>query len=203
MSTSDPILRFFHGGPAPERLVADLATLSQLPEAALVAYVEILEPHLGRTIDDRAEAAVTKFCRTHGVTDDQLLPGIRACRQLLFHGLEANVPPQAMVEHLGRLIDDVAIIERLVAAYHEVRNKRRQTALVRSLGEHGKTVMGIDWRLDTIRASQHGGHIDAPLVFLTFRYQRGDAPGRVTLQLMPDMVDELRAICDALVGKPG
>lgn len=199
--TVDQVLQFLDGDAPPERVAVDLRTLASLPEAVLAALRDALEPALASHMDDRAEAALAKFCRTHGVTEAELAPGLLALRLVLLRALERDLPAAGLVNPLGRVFDDVAIVERLVALYADLRVARARTALVRALGEHGKTVMGIDWRLDTVRACQHGGNIDENLVLLTFRYQRGQAPGRVTLQLMPDMVAELRDICDKLVGR--
>ncbi len=176
-------------------LLADLQRIEALPAAAQDALWEVVEPNLAKKLDDRVEVTVTRFCRTHQVSPDDLAPCIRALRFLLCHGAHLALPPERFAEDLARRAAP-ALVDRVIAPlYARAFSQLRRRLVVTSLAEHGKLVMGVDWRLDTVRASQDGQRIDAEVAQVTFRYQEGAESRRVTLQLLPEMVEDLLRAC--------
>ena len=45
---------------------------------------------------------------------------------------------------------------------------------------------------DTVSASDRGADLQTSVIFLTLRYRDGDEPGRITFQLTPQALSQLR-----------
>jgi hypothetical protein len=81
-----------------------------------------------------------------------------------------------------------------------VKTQVRAELLRGTIADHGKLVEGIDWRIDSISASDRGESFGYAIGVLTFRYREGEERSRITVQLLPDALAELRAICDRMLG---
>ena len=55
------------------------------------------------------------------------------------------------------------------------------------------------WRVDTIEASERGVKLRLPVAMLTLHYREGSEVGRITLQVLPDMMGELKGICERVL----
>ena len=51
-----------------------------------------------------------------------------------------------------------------------------------------------------IQASERGARLGTQVAMLTLHYREGAEAGRVTLQVLPDMMGELKAVCDKVLG---
>jgi len=65
-----------------------------------------------------------------------------------------------------------------------------------SLADHGKVLVGIDWREDNVTASDRGAKLNTTVVLLTLRYRENNRVERITLQLTPEAMKELKLFCD-------
>ena len=70
---------------------------------------------------------------------------------------------------------------------------------MRALGEHGNVFGGVSWRVDTIGSTNHCKALGVPVAMVTLHYREGNDTKRLTLQMVPDMVGELREACDAML----
>jgi len=98
--------------------------------------------------------------------------------------------------------------DRLTAELDLVRRDEMEAALDvlraeivrRSILDHGSLLVGVDWRIDRILASQHGREVDTPVGVITLTYQRGAEKERITLHCEPGMLQRLRSVCDEMLG---
>jgi hypothetical protein len=180
----------------PDGIADDLREFATLPGAAREAFWQVLEPHLVRHLDDRAEAAAVRFAREYGIEQPALAPSVRALRYLCMQGAAVAVQPPRFTAALAGLGLPEHAATEIARLYAQAYAYARPRVIARTLGEHGDVVVGIDWRVDDIRASSHGRTDDLTVVMLTFRAQRGDTARRYTLQFMPEQIAELKAILD-------
>ena len=67
----------------------------------------------------------------------------------------------------------------------------RQEVLQGTLADHGKLLLGVDWRLDSVQASNRGSKMRVPVALLTLRFREGEQTQRITLQVLPETLREL------------
>jgi hypothetical protein len=60
-------------------------------------------------------------------------------------------------------------------------------------------VEGVSWRVEHVTASNRGQSLNLPVVTLTVAYREGERQDRITLQLLPDALQELQAMCQRLL----
>jgi hypothetical protein len=185
-------LRCLGGKPAPPDLASDLRALERLPPAARVALWSVLGPSLPEPLAPEVEGMLDAFCRTHRLKRDDLARPLKACRFLLREAASANVPHGTFVEDLRALCGTDAAIEQLFAAGYDAACKVvRQEVLQGTLADHGKLLLGVDWRLDSVLASSRGSKMRVPVALLTLRYREGDQTRRITLQVLPETLRQL------------
>ena len=80
----------------------------------------------------------------------------------------------------------------LVTRYDEVRAAIRDRMTRGTLADHGKVLVGLRWRVDTVVASDRAAGFDSEVVFLTLLYQDGREQDSITLQLTPEALRDLR-----------
>jgi hypothetical protein len=193
-------LRAFSGGAAPAGMAGDLRAIARLPPRARDDFWDALAPNLGETLDDRAAAAITAFCKERRVSPTDLAGPVRACRVLLRAAASQNLAAEALRADLRAIVGEGAAFEdSLVAWYERALPLLRQELIVAALSQHGNLALGVDWRLDFVRHSQGGQELDTPVVLMTFRYRKGEQQKRITLQLVPELVKQLQAVCNKMM----
>lgn len=180
----------------PSGIAEDLTAFAALPGPVQLSFWEVLEPHLGRELDDRAEATAARFARTHGLDQEALAPCLRALRFLCLQGAALVVVPERFSAALATMGLPSEALDVISALYEHAFPLLRSRIVARTLGEHGDVVVGVDWRVDDIRVSNHGRTDDLAIVILTFRTQQGEQAKRYTLQFMPEQIAELRGILE-------
>ncbi len=189
------------GGEAPPEVGADLLRLLRLPAEAVQKLWQVLAPNLAETITPETEQLVSVFCSAYRVDPDELAPAIRACRFLIREAARLDLSAGALADDLERLCPDEALVKELVlAAYESGKEPIRHAIVKAAVADHGKLLVGVKWRVDAIQASEGGAKLRAPVAMLTLHYLEGVEMGRVTLQVLPDMMGELRAVCDKVLG---
>jgi len=185
-------LRCLQGKPTPPDLASDLRALTRLPEAARAGLWSVLGPCLTEPLPAEAEGMLDAFCRTHRLQRDDLARPVKACRFLLREAASAAVPRATFVQDLRALCGgDDAIQQFLFAGYDAACKVVRQEVLQGTLADHGKLLVGIDWRLDSVQASNRGSRMRVPVALLTLRYREGDETRRITLQVLPETLRQL------------
>lgn len=189
------------GGEGPPELGADLRRLLRLPAEALQRLWQVLAPSLAETIAKETEELLDVFCAAYRVDDEDLARAIKACRFVIREAAQRDVPAGAVAEDLDRLCPgDPLIKELLLAGYDPARARIRHEIVKAAVADHGKLLVGIKWRLDAIQTSERGAKLGMPVAMLTLHYLEGAEAGRVTLQVLPDMMGELKQVCETVLG---
>ena len=191
-------LRCLHGRPAPPEISGDLALLAALPVAARRTLYRVLGPFLREPAPADVEARIEQFCAELDVELAVVQRALRASRFLLRNAAQLNLSDAELAEDLGRLGDAGEAREALLPGYDLVKQVVRGEAAVGSLADHGKVVERVAWRVDRVATSNRGAGLDVPVAVLTLWYAEEGRRERVTLQLAPDAVAELRALCESL-----
>ena len=110
-----------------------------------------------------------------------------------------NLDEADFAEDLARLGDGGEIRAALLPGYAMAMTALRGDMALGALADHGKVVDGVAWRVEHVTASNRGQGLDVPVVVLTLAYREGERRDRVTLQLLPDALVELQAMCARLL----
>jgi hypothetical protein len=189
------------GGEPPPDLGADLSRLSRLPSEALEKLWQVLTPCLAETLSKETEELLDVFCAAYKVDDDDLAQLVKACRFVIRGAVRLDLPEGALAADLDRLCPaDPRVKEIVLAGYLPAKDKLRREILAAAVADHGKLLVGVSLRLDTIQASERGARLQMPVAVLTLHYREGAEAGRVTLQVLPDMVEQLRSSFAQVLG---
>jgi hypothetical protein len=203
-SASAPmLLQCLLGGAAPTELGGNLASLLELPDAVLDTYAEVLEANLAPVIDDRAETRMKRYCRRYEIDPEILAPSVKACRLLFTSAVRAGIDREAFIADVRTLLPEeqaALVLERLLPLFDVAFPKMMQAAVIQSIAEHGKVVRAVRWRMDVIKASDHGVKLDVPVATITLQYQEGPNAGQTSYQLLPDQAAELKRALANIVG---
>ncbi|MBW2525972.1 MAG: hypothetical protein JRI23_17460 [Deltaproteobacteria bacterium] len=194
-ATPPVVLQCLLGAAAPPELGGNLASLLELPAAVLDSYAEVLEANLAPVIDDRVETRMKRYCRRYQIEPGSLAPSVKACRFLFTSAVRAGVDREAFIADVRALLPEeqaTSVLDRLLPLFDEALPKMMQAAVFRSIAEHGKVVRAVRWRMDEIKASDHGMRLDVPVATITLQYQEGPNAGQTSYQLLPDQAAELQ-----------
>ena len=200
------MLRLFclGGGDAPPELSADLLRLRSLPAEALQGIWRVLTPSMAETITPETESLLDDFCAAHAIDEDDLARAVKGCRFLIREAAQRELTADALAEDLERLCPDEPLVKELVlAGYEPARKQIRREMIKAAVSDHGKMLVGVRWRVDTIQASEGGAKLRTPVAMLTLHYREGAETGQVTLQALPDMVEELSDVCKKVLRAGG
>lgn len=198
--TVPPRLASLPGREPPADLGADLARLARLPASARERLWEALGPSLSEPLPASVEGLLDAFCAAHGAGGDELARALKACRFLIREASRVDLPREAFVEDLARLGAPGEVQSALAAGYERGKAFVRAEMVRAALVDHGKLLLSAGYRVDTIHASADARGLQAPVVLLTLRYQEGKAEGQLTLQVLPETLRQLRALCDQILG---
>lgn len=193
-------LRCLGGGVAPPQIAADLAQIASLPAAAQRRLWEALGPSLGEPVPPAVERVLDEFCRRYAAPDAVVARALKACRFLIREASQLDLPRAAFAEDLAVLGAPIEVRDLLLAGYEQARAVVRAEILRGALFDHGRVLLGVDWRLDTISASSRGARLEAPVVMLTLRYQDGEEVHRLSVQAVPDALRDLQRMCAQILG---
>ncbi len=201
--TAAPItLHSLGGGSGPPDLAGDLCRLLRLPPEGLGKLWQVLSPCLAEKIGPETEKLLDVYCSAYGISGDDLGRAIRAARFLIQAAAKLDVPAERFAEDLAALCPDArAVHEVLLAGYEPAKKQLRQAAAMAAIVGHGKLLTDVEWRLDLIQTSERGGAIRAPITMVTLHYVDGQEKGRVTLQALPDMIEKLGEMCQAVLSR--
>jgi hypothetical protein len=189
------------GGAAPPGLAGDLERLTALPHEALQKLWQVLSPSLADVIAPQTEELLDLFCAAFKIDKQELGRAIKACRFVIREAAQRDLPAGRLAEDLERLCPRHPLVKELVlAGYDSAKSQLRREILRSALADHGKLLVGVKWRLDAVQASERGTQLQAPVALLTLHYREGADAGRVTLQVLPDMMGELKIACEKMLG---
>jgi hypothetical protein len=189
------------GGEAPPDLGEDLRRLLLLPAPALQKLWQVLAPSLADQITPETSQLIDLFCAAYHVDGDALALAIKACRFVIREAARLDIPAGALAEDLDRLCpDDPLVKELLLVGYDPAREHVRREIIKAALVDHGKLLVALNWRVDAVQASERGMRLGMPVAMLTLHYREGAESGRITLQVLPDMLNEIKGVCEKILG---
>ncbi len=188
-------LHSFGGEGPPEGLERDLLAIARLPERARARFWEILGPTLGEDpIPPQVERKLDVFCADLEVAPDLVAPGLRAARSLVRGAARHAVAKAGFAEDLARLGCPPPIASMLLGGFDSAVGKLRKQAAIRDIGAHGKLLTGVDWRIDRILDTSRVKALGVDVLLVSLRFSEGGKEKTITLQVLPDMLDELRRV---------
>ena len=197
-----PRLGTLGGAYAPDGLGADLGTLLVVPEALQQELWNLIEPYLGDKLDDRAQSRIAQLARRHEVAPEELVKLARACRFLFRRAAETELPVDRLAIDLEALCgDDPRVAQLLLPLYAKALPLLRRRMLYGSVADHGNLATQVDWRLDKILSSQRAGKVDTAVALMTFSYRAGNTDERITLHMLPDLVEQLHRATSRILEK--
>jgi len=202
MGEPGPIpLSCLRGGAAPPDLGDDLRRMLRLPSEAAHALWQVLAPSLADKLTKEQEQLLDLFCAAYRIDDDDLARVLKACRFLVREGARIDLPAQALGEDIDRVCPDAPLVkELLLAGYETAKAQLRHDVLRAALADHGNLLIGAKWRLDAVQATEQATGLRSPVALLTLVYRDGPETKRLTLQVLPDMMGELKGICEQVLG---
>ena len=187
-------LHVLGGGPATEAIRTGWATYQALPEPVQTALWGLIASGLVRAGDPRVQEEVRAFCEAHAIDEERLAPALQTCGLLLGQAAALGVARADFRQDLETLSDGNSQgHETVLGRYDAILGGVRESMVVGSLADHGKVLIGLDWRVDRVSASSRAARLDTDVIYLTLRYREGDSVDRVTLQLSTKGVRDLRA----------
>jgi hypothetical protein len=194
-----PALACLSGAAAPSELFDDVCVLSRLPPKARAAFWGALGPSLPEPIPASLEGHLDRFVSGSGADGEELARALKACRFLVREAARRGLArPQFEADCAALLPDDPEGVRLLAEGFERgkevVRRELAESAIVR----HGKLLVGVDWRVDTIRSSKEASALGQPVVMLTLTYREGERTDRVTLQALPHSLAELGVLANAV-----
>lgn len=193
MSDAPLTLNCLGGQPAPAEVVSDWQRLSNLPERARQALWELVEASLSQ-VDPALERRAEAFCQLYAVPTVDVQASLRVCRFLMGRAAALDLPITKMAEDLALLSygERPEAAALLLAHYEAAKAVVRRGLVERMILDHGKVLVGLDWRVDKIAASGRGVGQETPVVLLTMRLREGEREERNTFYLTPDGFTQMK-----------
>jgi hypothetical protein len=167
------------------------------PEKAMNNFWGILRPALMQPANPSNKQRIESFSREHGLSDKEVVSAMRSCDFLLRQASALDMDVTPFRQDLAALSEgDEQGAEVILSQYEGAKADLRKVIIKESLADHGKVLVGIDWRVDNVTASDRGAQLDTTVVLLTLRYRENNRVERITLQLTPEAMKELKLFCD-------
>jgi hypothetical protein len=199
-----PRLRSLANHAAPPELVTDLCLVASFPPAAQQALWSVLGPCLSEPVPPRIGRALDDFAATHGLEGATLARAVRACRTLVRGAAFADLNGAAFADEVKQVLGaDSVVVELLLRGYAAGKTQIRDIASRAAMAQHGRTLEGVDWRLDHVVGSSAGGRLRFPVMVVTLRCRDRGQPELITFQATPAALRELQVLCDSLLGPGG
>jgi hypothetical protein len=196
-----PTLACLGGSEPPPEMALGLKDLLHLSPGAKAHFWEALGPALPDPVPKELDGLLDRFQQAHEVPQGRLLRAIAACRMLLREAARRPTSADDFAQDVARLgggAGEIAAI--LMPGFGAAMTALRQEILAATLSDHGKLLVGVDWRVDSMLLSNRGEKLQSPVAVVTLRYLEGGQPGRFTVQALPDMLQELQAMCSKILG---
>jgi hypothetical protein len=194
-----PLLYSFDGAAAPSELGPSLMKVMELAEPLRQSFEQLVLPCMGQAPDEQVDEAITQLCRNNELDVDVAGTAIKATRFFLRQAAALNVSPQQLGEDLTALSCPGELIATLSKVYELALNDLRLEIAQSTIVAHGNVLTGVEWRVDTLGASNRGRGINIPVAMITLHFRNGDETERLTLQALPDAVNTLREVCENLL----
>jgi COMM domain len=196
-STSQIRLQCLSGDAAPQPVQEGWQGLMQFPEDSRPGFWELLGSIVMEPNDPSYQERLETFCQTNKLEHPAVMRALQACDFLLRGATALNLDSDLFRQDLMALSNSVEIVpDELLERYQSVQPHLRNRLVESTLTDHGKVLSGLDWRVDNVLSSDRGAQLNSTVVYLTLRYQDGDDLDRITLQLTPSALQQLKAFTD-------
>jgi COMM domain-containing protein len=204
VTTSPPVgpkLRSLGGGAPPAEILRDAEQALELPPRIRQRFWDILGPCLAEPLPSALEADLDRLCAEHSIAPAALARALKACRFLVRNAAANDVEARVFAEDLALLSGgSPRLAELLLPGYETARAMVRAELARAAIGEHGKVLESVDWRIDVVTASSQAAKLRAPVAMITLHYREGDERERITLQATTEALESLRDLCDRMLG---
>lgn len=201
MTGPQQALHSFGGQSPPKYLIEGWERLLGFPSEAQPGFFDLVVAAVFQPADPANRERFDSFRQRHQLPEPDFVAAIQACGLLLRRASAHDLDK----EHFSR---DVAALsggratatEPLLDRYEEIKRHVRQQLVTEALADHGNVLVGIDWRVDQVASSNKGARLNTNVVMLTFRYRDGDRSERITFQLTPQALSELKTFTERIGG---
>ena len=183
--------------PAPHAVVEGWKQFLGFPEKAINNFWSILWPALMQPANPNNRQRIESFCGDYGLKENNVVAALRGCDFLMRQAAALDMDAAQFRQDLAALSEgDEQGGEVILSQYEGAKADLRKAIIQESLADHGKVLVGIDWRVDNVTASDRGANLNTTTVLLTLRYRDANRTERITLQLTPEGMKELKLFCD-------
>jgi len=190
-------LQCFPDSPVPSLVVEGWQQLIRLSKNAVNDFCNILRSDLLQPNHPSNKKQLKEFCLNHTVTEADAIAALNCCDLLFRRSSALNLDTDAFEKDLASLSQGEDGPEALIGSqFKAVKDELRKQIIIESLADHGNLITGLDWRIDDVSVSDRGISLDTRVVFLTLRYREGSRNERITFQLTPEAMKELRQFCN-------
>jgi hypothetical protein len=183
-------------------VIDDARQIPALPASARQRFWDLLGPSLAEPVPRDAEARFDAFAEAHGAAPEALARSLRLARVLVRQASVLDVDAAQLTEDLMKLGGgDPALAHAIMPGFERAKRVLRAELAHRAIADHGKVLEEVRWRVDLLSTSDRGLALKLPVLMMTLCYRDGDRTERLSVQVLPHIVAQLRAICDHVLGK--
>jgi hypothetical protein len=194
-------LQCLNGDAAPAPIIDGWKMFLRFPNSGKRGFWNLLTPALMEPNAPSNPELLKRFCQEHKLSGDDVVNALQSCIFLLHQASSINLNEDLFRQDLVNLSgDDTEAPRIIISRYENTKAVFRNAFAEGTLVDHGKVLVGLDWRIDNVTASDRGAQLNASVIFLTLRYREGDRTDRFTLQLTPQTLKELKIFIDRYHG---
>lgn len=198
------LLFCLQGRPAPQQVIEGWKRYLSFPRPVQDDLWELVASALSEPESPQNQARLEAFCNEHKLSREEATPAVQACGFLLGRVCSGDLAADSLRQDLNSLSaghpQAQSAADAIMPRFEEIKSTLRQKIVLSSLSDHGKVLEGLDWRVDSVSSSSRGVQLNAGVVFLTLRYREAGEPGRVTLQVTPEGLNDLKAFMERFQG---
>ena len=187
-------LRCYGGNPIPDQVLKDWLLFCELDEKIQYNIWNLIKSIVYGQSSEQLKSEISEFCNKFYIEEKKLTRSL---------GLLTHMLQQATKYDLSKndIENDFLILKKLkhgevddiITGYVEVKNEIKIKFINNTLLSHGKLIVGVDWKIENIEASNDAFNIHIPVVTLTFRYREGDDSNRISLRMTTDTIEQLQS----------
>jgi hypothetical protein len=198
--TDAPITLHCLGGRiASPELIEDARQLVALPPSARQHLPELLALVVQDPMPREVEGAVDRFVKAHRISGADAARALRGARILVREASILDVSQEKLAEDLTRLSGGTALGDLLLPGFERAKMRIRGDIVRSTIADSGKVLEAIGWRIDLLSHSNRGAGLRMLVVTLNLRYRDAGKVENISLQVLPDLLTELRDLCERVL----
>jgi len=183
--------------PVPHAVVKGWKQFLGFSEKAMNNFWGILRPVLMQPTNPNNSQRIESFSSDYGLKEKDVVAALRSCDFLMRQAAALDMDAALFRQDLATLSEgEKQAAEVILSQYEGAKAELRKVIIQESLADHGNVLVGVDWRVDNVTASDRGTKLNTTVVLLTLRYRDANRTERITLQLTPEAMKELKLFCD-------